>query len=93
MYRFELELIIFEYLKQNPYTSIDDIRNHAISQIQAREIELSSEAYLLINVIVWDNIADRVLTPGIDINHMDLPYVHVSNMDKLDNKLIEDKDL
>ncbi|MTI47052.1 hypothetical protein [Sporosalibacterium faouarense] len=93
MSKLEIRFIVLEFLKENPYTTIENIRNNVISAIKERGLEASKNDVLLINTIIWDMIMNRILTPGIDENNLDLPYIHVSNMDKLKNKLKEDIDL
>lgn len=38
---------------------------------------------LLINEVIYDLLYERVLTPGINQSNLELPFIHVSNMEKL----------
>jgi hypothetical protein len=42
---------------------------------------------LLINEVVYDLIYERVLTPGINRDNLELPFVHVSDKKKLNEKM------
>lgn len=48
-----------------------------------REITLSDKKALLINEVIYDFLYMRIITPGIDKNNLELPFIHVNDMDKL----------
>lgn len=48
---------------------------------------ISDRDALLINEIIYDLISKRILTPGVNRSNLDLPHVHVSDMDKLEIEL------
>lgn len=93
MHKFEIELIILEYLKENPYTSVDEIRNYTSIALEKRGVVVGEEEILFVNTMIWDLIVERILTPGKDMENLDLPYLHVSSMSKLDNRINRDMDL
>lgn len=92
MYKTELELIILEYLMENSYTNINDIRYHLMEVFKLRNEKVLQEDLLYVNSIIWDYISNRILTPGKDVDNLDLPYVHVSNREKLISRFNEDRD-
>ncbi|MFD2168496.1 hypothetical protein [Tumebacillus lipolyticus] len=50
-------------------------------------VDLTNEVALNINVVIWDLIAERVLTPGVDRSNLKFPWVHVSDKEKLKQKI------
>lgn len=48
-----------------------------------REITLSDRNALLINEVIYDFLYSRIISPGINKKNLDLPYIHVSNKEKL----------
>jgi hypothetical protein len=46
---------------------------------------ISDEDALLVNEVIYDLLYGRVITPGINESNQDLPWVHVSDMKKLQN--------
>ncbi len=87
-----MELIILEYLKENPYTNIIEVRDHTTKALQMRGVEIDDNTVLLINSIIWDLICERILTPGKNMDNLDLPFIHVDNMDKLKNRFNKNTD-
>lgn len=47
------------------------------------DLDMHNDDYLLINECIYDLLYKRVLSPGINANNLDLPYVHVSDNEKL----------
>ncbi len=47
--------------------------------------EVSDEDALLINECIYDFLYSRVITPGVNANELSLPFVHVSDMEKLED--------
>jgi len=93
MYKEEFEFIILSYLEENNYTSLDEIRKNFKEGLSLRGVEATDKEMLLCNEIIWDLICDRILTPGINSENIDLPYVNVSNRDRLNSKLNADRDI
>ena len=93
MYREEFHFIILSYLEENNYTSLNDIRNNFKESLNLRGIEVTDKEMLACNEIIWDLISDRILTPGIDSVNIDLPYIHVSNKERLNSALNADRDI
>lgn len=54
-----------------------------------RYVDISNEDAMLINEVIYDLISERILTPGIDRNNIEWPWLSVTNMDKLNEKLNE----
>lgn len=51
--------------------------------------EISHKDALLINEVIYDLLYERILTPGSSRNNLELPNVHVSDVNKLNQKLSE----
>jgi hypothetical protein len=45
--------------------------------------DISDEDSLLINDCIYDLLYKRVITPGINDENLELPWIHVSNKEKL----------
>jgi hypothetical protein len=52
-----------------------------------REVRISDRNALLINEIIWDLIMERILTPGINADNLEWPWLHVNDKEKLKEKL------
>lgn len=48
---------------------------------------ISDKDALLINECIYDLLYARVLTPGIDSSNLELPFIHVSDSEKLEKFL------
>lgn len=44
---------------------------------------ISDKDALLINEVIYDLLYSRVITPGLNRDNLELPWVHVSNKEKL----------
>lgn len=44
---------------------------------------ISSDDALLTNEVIYDFLYERIITPGIDRNNLELPFLHVSDKEKL----------
>lgn len=54
-------------------------------------VRISNETALLVNEVIYDLLyKDRVITPGVDNANLRLPFVHVSDLNKLNELLIEE---
>ncbi|MGE7607661.1 hypothetical protein ACQKML_13720 [Peribacillus frigoritolerans] len=51
---------------------------------------VSNDDALLINEIIYDLMySERIITPGINRDNLELPFLHVSNVEKLKEKIKE----
>src|SRR5699024_3640478 len=60
-------------------------REHGMTTTFDRSI--SDEDALLINECIYDLLYDRVITPGANSDELNLPFVHVTDKNKLDSYL------
>jgi|SRR5690625_2409149 len=60
-------------------------REHGMTTSFDREI--SDEDALLINECIYDLLYDRVITPGTSSDLLDLPFIHVTDDNKLNKYL------
>lgn len=52
-------------------------------------IPFPGDIKLLINEVIWDLIVERVVTPGMDGDNLEWPFLRVTDMEKLESKLKE----
>ncbi|MGP4061496.1 hypothetical protein [Halobacillus sp. H74] len=52
---------------------------------------ITDEDALLINEVIYDYLYKRIITPGVNSDNLNLPYVHVSDETKLNNRKVEIK--
>jgi len=50
-------------------------------------VKMSDEDALLVNECIYDLLYSRVITPGINLDNLELPFVHVSDRGKLEEYL------
>lgn len=60
---------------------------HQGGAIYTYNVRMSDEDALLINECIYDLLYSRVITPGVNSSNLDLPFIHVSNLDKLSEYL------
>lgn len=58
------------------------IKSHG-GGVMTYEIDMHHDDYLLINECIYDLLYKRVITPGVNAHNLDLPFVHVSDLEKL----------
>lgn len=87
---------ILEFLKDNQFTHFSDIKIY-IEKLyfgnrckEGLKKHLPDKEALLINEIICDLIVQRILTPGVSELDYELPWMHVSDMKKL-NTMLADK--
>ncbi|MCQ2010558.1 hypothetical protein NOM01_11075 [Sporolactobacillus sp. STSJ-5] len=67
---------------------IGEITEHRGSLLTVTHYEnISNEDALLINDVIYDFLYERIITPGIDRNNLELPFLHVSDKEKLNKYL------
>ncbi|MFE3978716.1 MULTISPECIES: hypothetical protein [unclassified Priestia] len=70
---------------------IGEKREHIGGGILTRNIRTPDETALKINEVFYDLLyKERILTPGINDDNLNLPFVHVSDMDRLEELLKND---
>lgn len=80
----EILEIIVSKLEQSPYTELSRLRGAVKAEIdKSSDAVLDRKTALLINEVIYDLLYGRVITPGIDGPNIDLPWIHVSNPEKL----------
>jgi len=50
-------------------------------------VDMHDDDYLLINECIYDLLYARVITPGVHAHNLDLPFIHVSDKEKLQQYL------
>jgi hypothetical protein len=51
------------------------------------EVPISDSDALFISEVIYDLLAERIITPGVDRSNLKWPFLHVSNMERLKQKL------
>ncbi|PFS02960.1 hypothetical protein [Bacillus thuringiensis] len=46
-------------------------------------LRVDTQTALLTNEVIYDLLYGRVITPGMDEHNLDLPWIHVSSLEKL----------
>ncbi|MGW9126267.1 hypothetical protein ACWGPW_14785 [Paenibacillus chitinolyticus] len=49
-----------------------------------RTVRISDDTVMTINEVIYDLIAVRILTPGINADNLEWPFLSVTNRDKID---------
>lgn len=52
-------------------------------------VDMSDQDAMLINEVIYDLISERILTPGIDRSNLEWPFLSVTNMEKLKQKITQ----
>ncbi|WBL16355.1 hypothetical protein [Sutcliffiella sp. NC1] len=70
---------------------IGRISEHQGGAIYTRTVRIDNDIALYINEVIYDLLyQERILTPGVSRDNLDLPFLHVSKMEKLLGKLEKD---
>ena len=83
----EIERIILNYLLKNPCTQCQYIINELNGSNRRDYKRLSNEEAMLMNDVIFDFIVKRIITPGMNASNLEWPFLHVSNIDKLNEEL------
>ena len=89
----DLRRKILEYLKENDVTQQNFIIQAALDLPKPEVIGVpslmkgSDKDVLLANEIIWDLIAERILTPGVNKENLDLPHLRVTNFGIIEKEL------
>ncbi|MGD6831419.1 hypothetical protein ACQCT5_04620 [Sutcliffiella halmapala] len=52
--------------------------------VHTETVSINHDMALLINEVIYDLMyQDRIITPGLNKDNLELPFLHVSNMEKL----------
>lgn len=63
-------------------------QEHRAGATYFTEVRTPDRIALLVNEVVYDLLyQERILTPGVNAANLELPFVHVSNMQKLEGML------
>ncbi|NOU91160.1 hypothetical protein GC102_36350 [Paenibacillus sp. LMG 31460] len=64
-----------------------EITTRGIGFTSTSYVRMSDTVAMLVNEVIYDLISERILTPGIDASNLELPFISVTNKEKINTFL------